>query len=68
MSEAGRIAFLVARDGEKAAKAWCLEAAKTYRRVVLLRRTHTLYRRQMIAAYLDLKRYGLTPSNGSNSP
>ena len=57
--ESGRIAFLIARDGEPAARAWCLDACRTYRKVVLLRRTHTLYRRGLIARYLELKRFAL---------
>ena len=63
MNEAPRIAFLVARDGRPAAKAWALDTARTYRLVVLGRRrpkaTHTLYRRQLVQSYLELKRFAL---------
>jgi hypothetical protein len=57
VSEDDRLAFLEKRDGPERARAWALDAARTYRRAVLSQRT--LYRLPMIRAYLDLKRYAL---------
>lgn len=59
-AEAARYAFLVQRDGEAAARAWMLDLARTYRRVVLAMRGPaprlTAYRLRLIASYLDAKR------------
>lgn len=54
-----RISFLIARDGRESAKAWALDAARGYRKVLLKRQTHLMYRTPMIRAYLELKRFAL---------
>jgi len=70
VSETGRIRFLIERDGEASARAWALDTARTYRRVVLRRHprwrkpgethaTHTLYRRGLIQSYVALKAFAL---------
>lgn len=60
MIERARIEFLVQNRGVASARTWCLDTARTYRKVVLLRKTHTLYRRQLIRRYLELKRFALS--------
>lgn len=59
MSEEDRINLLIERLGEPNAKAWALDAARSYRKVVLGRKTHTLYRKRLIESYLQLKRFAI---------
>jgi hypothetical protein len=59
VSETERIAFLIARDGEEKARAWALDTARSYRKVVIEGKTHRLYRKEMMRSYLELKRFAL---------
>lgn len=56
MGEAGRIRFLIDRDGLEAAAGWAGRTMRTYRRVLLDQRA-TMYRRPLIESYLALKRF-----------
>src|SRR5512145_1008501 len=56
MGEAGRLRFLVRRDGVQAAVEWAGRTMRTYRQVVLQHRA-TMYRRPLIESYLALKRF-----------
>lgn len=61
-----RLDFLVKREGLEAARKWALDAARTYRRVVLDMRgpkpKYTMYRTAYAREYLKLKRFALSGS------
>ena len=60
MSEEGRIAFLVQRDGRDAALEWVSRTRRIYRRAILNGRHHAStqeYRRKFIESYCDFKRW-----------
>lgn len=62
--EGERISFLIARDGVEAAAQWALATARSYRKVVVIGKTHTMYRRSLIESSLELKRFGLATRPG----
>lgn len=58
--EAGRVALLVARDGELAARQWVARTLAIYRRAVVDRRhfaSTPTYRRRYILSYLSFRRW-----------
>jgi hypothetical protein len=56
-SSQARFDIISARCGAPTAGLWLLNnVIRTYRRVVLARKTHTIYRRQLIEAYVAAKR------------
>ena len=58
--EAGRIAFLMARDGELAARQWVARTLVIYRRAVLVPAHFAStpeYRRKFILSYLSFRRW-----------
>ncbi|WP_231480578.1 hypothetical protein [Thiomonas sp. FB-Cd] len=58
--EAGRIAFLMARDGELAARQWVARTLAIYRRAVLVPAHFAStpeYRRKFILSYLSFRRW-----------
>ena len=58
--EAGRIAFLLQRDGHEATVQWIASVIRIYRRAVL-NKSHfastPYYRRRFICSYCDFKRW-----------
>jgi hypothetical protein len=57
MSEQARFDLIAARCGRPTAGAWLLtNVIRGYRKVVLAHKTHTIYRRQLIEAYVTAKR------------
>ena len=60
MSEEGRIALLVQRDGLEAAVEWVSRTLRIYRRAVLDKRHYAStpeYRQRFIESYCDFKRW-----------
>ncbi len=54
--ERGRYEFLCQRDGRQAADEFMRSLIKAYRKTVIQRKTHTMYRRPLIEGYLSAKR------------
>lgn len=68
-SEHGRIEFLVRRDGAAAAAAWVRRTLQIYRRAVLSRDAYGReYRRVLIGAYCDFKRWLAGQPNAGQGP
>jgi hypothetical protein len=56
-----RLRYLIAREGNEAAKTWALQTLRMYRTYLLNPKSkHILHRRAMIQSYLNLKRFYFT--------
>lgn len=64
MSEAVRLAFILGRDGPEATAAFARDTMRTYRRVLLERKTSTLYRRRLVESSCSFKRFLIGTARG----
>ena len=56
-TEQGRFDFLVARDGLESARAWMRDMVKTYRTAWADPKRYGMYKRRLVIAYRDCKRF-----------